>query len=555
MLDMLIAFGIPVLIILVALVVIGLVVTSLYQKASPEEALVKTGSGGLKVIKDGGTIVIGAIHNLQKVNMKTLGLEIARRDDDALITKNRMRVDVGAKFYVRVKPDSEGIATAAQTLGDRTYDVNALRQMIEDKLVDALRSVAATMTMNELHENRADFVQQVQNTVAGDLKENGLELESVSLTTLDQTPFENLDENNAFNAQGMRELAEVIAESKKRRAEIDADANVKIAEAEKEAELRKLEISREAEQARIAEKEAIAARQAEADARMAADRSAAERAAQQAEIERAQAIEVAEQDRKIAVNEKSMAESQARKAADEARADAVAAQESVVTAKEVAEAERQKQIELIDAQKQAERQATQVRIAAEAERAAAEDWAAAVREKAQADSDAAKLAAEATEAQGLADAATKKALAEAENGLSPEVVKMRVDLARLEVLPDVVEQMVKPAEQIDHITLHHVTGLGSGSGKGGGAPVGGAVGGVTDAVLNMALQTPAMKALGEAAGVNIGAGLNGVLADTTGTPLDAEDDEPADDGELAAFAALEELDLEKLQQRAGNFRG
>ena len=41
-----------------------------------------------------------------------------------------------------------------------------------------------------------------------------LELESVSLTALDQTPFEALDENNAFNAVGMRKLAEVIAQSK-----------------------------------------------------------------------------------------------------------------------------------------------------------------------------------------------------------------------------------------------------------------------------------------------------------------------------------------------------
>ena len=47
-------------------------------------------------------------------------------------------------------------------------------------------------------------------------------LESVSLTALDQTPFEALDENNAFNAVGMRKLVEVIAKSKMERAEIEA---------------------------------------------------------------------------------------------------------------------------------------------------------------------------------------------------------------------------------------------------------------------------------------------------------------------------------------------
>ena len=37
-----------------------------------------------------------------------------------MITKDRMRVDIGAEFYLRVKPDSSSIALAAQTLGSRT---------------------------------------------------------------------------------------------------------------------------------------------------------------------------------------------------------------------------------------------------------------------------------------------------------------------------------------------------------------------------------------------------------------------------------------------------
>ena len=68
--------------------------------------------------------------------------------------------------------------------------------------------------MDGLHENRADFDAEVQNAVSEDLLKNGLSLESVSLTALDQTPFEALNENNAFNAVGMHKLAEVIATSK-----------------------------------------------------------------------------------------------------------------------------------------------------------------------------------------------------------------------------------------------------------------------------------------------------------------------------------------------------
>ncbi|MGB0412395.1 MAG: flotillin family protein, partial [Pikeienuella sp.] len=208
---------IPVVAIIVLFVLIGLVLARLYRRATREVSLVKTGSGGKRVIMDGGTVVVPLLHEISLVNMKTLRLEVQRNGEAALITQDRMRVDVGVEFYVSVNATEEGVAKAAQTLGDRTFHVDQLREMIEGKLIDGLRAVAAQMTMDGLHENRSDFVQEVQNAVSGDLLKNGLELESVSLTALDQTPFEALDENNAFNAVGMRKLAEVIAKSKKER--------------------------------------------------------------------------------------------------------------------------------------------------------------------------------------------------------------------------------------------------------------------------------------------------------------------------------------------------
>ena len=75
--------------------------------------------------------------------------------------------------------------------------------MIEGKFVDALRSVAAEMTMEELHEKRGMFMQKVAPRVAEDLLKNGLELELVSLTNLDQTNMEFFNPSNAFDAEGL----------------------------------------------------------------------------------------------------------------------------------------------------------------------------------------------------------------------------------------------------------------------------------------------------------------------------------------------------------------
>jgi len=535
--DVLQNLVVPIVAILVLIGFIGFVLARLYQRATREVSLVKTGSGGLKVVMDGGTLVIPLLHEISLVNMKTLRLEVNRVNDASLITKDRMRVDVGVEFYVSVNATEDGIARAAQTLGDRTFDVNELREMIEGKLVDGLRSVAAKMTMDDLHENRSDFVQEVQNAVSEDLLKNGLELESVSLTALDQTPFEHLDENNAFNAVGMRQLAEVIANSKKKRALIDAEADTAVRQAAMEAAKRKLDIDREEQEAGIVQVQVVETKRAAQEAEIASRRQDAEREAEQArilkerqvrasEIEREEAIrsaeiakerqiEVADQERQIIVATKSEEESRARASADTARAEAAEAAEAVTTARQVAEAERVKRIAVIEAEREAERQATGIKVSAAAEKAAAADRAEAVREEATAEANALTIKAEAKKTDKLAEAEGTRALVDAENAISTEIAAMKVQLARLAALPEIVAEMVKPAEKIGSIKIHHISGLNGATGgsgeavaaNSGGSPITQAV----DAIGSMAVQLPALKKLGEEVGISLDGGVSGLM--------------------------------------------
>ncbi|MBO9464024.1 flotillin [Tropicibacter sp. R15_0] len=518
--------------------VIGLVMARLYRRATRETSLVKTGAGGKKVIMDGGVVVVPLLHEVSPVNMKTLRLEVKRDGDGALITKDRMRVDVGVEFYVSVQPTDEGVARAAQTLGARTFDVEQLREMIEGKLIDSLRAVAAQMTMDQLHENRADFVQEVQNTVSEDLLKNGLSLEAVSLTALDQTPFEALDENNAFNAVGMRKLAEVIAQSKKERANIEAEAQVAVRRAEMEAERQRLTIQKDEEQARIAQEQEIETLKAAQEAEIAArtedsmreterariSREESVRAAEiererklrEAEIAKERELEVADQEKQIIIQQKSEEESRARASADLARAEATKAMEAVTTAKEVAEAERLKQIALIEAAREAEREATKIRLAAQAEKDAAQDRAEARREEAQAEADALTIRAEAKKKDMLAEAEGKRAITDAENALSAELISMKVDLARLEAMPKVLAEAVKPAEKIDSIRIHQVGGLNGGSNGGGSGTAGDKppVNQALDSIMGMAVQMPALKKLGDELGLSMDGTVSGLLGET-----------------------------------------
>ncbi len=536
--------GIVVIAVLGLLIFIGFILGRLYKRATREISLVRTGAGGKKVIMDGWTMVVPLMHEVSPVKMKTLRLEVSRQSDAALITKDRMRVDVGVEFYVSVNATVEGISRAAQTLGARTFYVDQLREMIEGKLVDGLRAVAAQMTMDELHENRSEFVQEVQNAVSEDLLKNGLELESVSLTALDQTPFEALDENNAFNAVGMRKLAEVIALSKKERAQIDADADVAVRRAAMEAERLKFAIERDEQEAKIAQIQEVETLRARQQAEIAQQQQQAEQQSEKARITREEAIraaeiakdrdlEVAEQERQIIIAQKSEEESRARASADVARAEATKAMEAVVTAKSVAEAERTKQIALIEAAREAEREATKVRLEAQAQKDAAQDRAEAKREEAQGEADAITITAAAKKTDLMAEAEGRRAIADAENALSAAIIEMKVALARLEAMPDIVAQMVKPAEKIDSIKIHQVSGLGGGPSGGGDAGQGHkpVVNQALDSIMGMAVQMPALQKLGQELGLSMENGLASVASSAIESAEDVAPEPPAEAAE------------------------
>ncbi|MDE0111628.1 MAG: SPFH domain-containing protein [Albidovulum sp.] len=527
----------------VAAVIIIVVLAKLYRKASREVSLIRTGVGGQKVIMAGGAISLPYFHEVSEVNMRTLRLEVKRSGEDSLITRDRLRIDIGASFSVAVDGTEDAVSRAAQTLGHRTFEAERLREIVEGKMVDALRAVAAQMTMDEAHEGRAEFSSRVRSLIAGDLAENGLRLQSVSLTSLDQTPFRSLDENNAFNAVGMRKLAEVIAKSKKERAQIDSDAEVAVRLASMEATRKKLEIDRDEEKARIAQEQEIATLRAAQTAEIAFRRAESEKEAEAARIEKEQAVsqaqvardksvrsaeigrdleieasviakeqnlQIKQKDSAIAIAEKSEMESQANALADRARAEAATAAEAIITARRVAEADREKRLALIEAEKSAESDKVRLTTLAAAERNAAVDHAAAKLEAARAEADAERERAEAKKASLLAEAEGRKALHEAENALDETHVSLKKELARIETIPRAIAEMVKPAERIESIKVHNITGLGAVSGgvEGGGekTPVNHAL----DSILGMAVQLPALRQLGDELGLSMGEGMKQV---------------------------------------------
>jgi uncharacterized membrane protein YqiK len=379
-------------------------ITSLYRKTSADQAFVRTGMGGSRVVMDAGAMVIPVVHRVLEVNLQTMKLGVNPRGRNALITKDNLRADVLAQFYIKVQPDEEHILAAARSLGVNSVNAETVEALVSEKLVSALRAIASQMDLFEIHTRRDEFAEKVKEHVRADLEENGLLLESVTISELDQTDPGELSDNNVFDAQGKKKITEITAaagvernklerDAERQRAEKDVDTLQKVLELERQraeaeagqmAEVAKIKATkeREAQEAQILQQQAIATAQvsqqkAVQEAEIARDQAvqqaqvaqdlavkAAEiqrdqelqtaavgrdKAVKTAQVEQEKTVALADRARQIAIAEQEAARARAEETALKAQAERERANQQVTTVQQIAEADREAQKKLIAA--------------------------------------------------------------------------------------------------------------------------------------------------------------------------------------------------------------
>jgi flotillin len=443
-------------------------ITALYRKTSADQAFVCTGMGGSRVIMDGGTFVLPVVHRVVEVNLKTMKLGVNPRGRNALITKDNLRADVLAQFYIRVQADTEHILNAARSLGENSVNAETVEALVSEKLVSALRAIASQMDLFEIHTRRDEFAEKVKEHVKSDLEANGLLLESVTISELDQTDPAELSDINVFDAQGKKKITEITAaaavernklerEAERARKERDVSTRQQVlmleqqqaeAEANQATEVAKIRADREreAQEAAIAQARAVeTAKIAQAQAVQAAEIARAQavetarvqqeravqiaalerdRTLQTATVERDQAVALAERAKQIAIAEQEAARAKAEKLYLDAQAERERANQEVVKVQQLSEADREAQKKLIAARQEIERNRIAQQTAAEVEAYARV-------KQAEADQEAAAKQAAARLELAQADAESKKLVAGGE--AAQQMVPVQVDRERVAV--------------------------------------------------------------------------------------------------------------------------
>jgi uncharacterized membrane protein YqiK len=480
------------------------------------------------------------------MSLSTIGLTIRRAGHDALVTKDYISTNLSAEFYIRVEPNEDDVKKAARTIGidEGHASSDAVRmksqQLLEPKLVGALRAVAAQSDFIALHINREHFAQEVSTALREDLGRNGFTLESVTITELNQTPLSEMRVDDIFGASGRETVTNTVIqkniavkrkvqEESERTAEIQREQEINVATQNRLMREGKAREEEAAIKAELAKNEALETRDLQRQANIAVELARKERLEQAAGIEKQKVIEAAQVDKErtieaalvdkqitLTMKAKESAEADAQKAS--ALALREKADQEVITVQQVAEAERQKRVAVVASQKQAEQEkiaadvaAYRKRLEAEAlaaaQKATAEGGAEAVKIKAKADAEAAELLAiavtrqaEAAREAGLKEAEVQREKSAALNSKSPQILLQETALALIQKAPEIIRELVKPAEKITEMKVLQLGGFQangqSANGEGGVAPfLGNALGPLAKTLLDTSAMMPVVKEL------------------------------------------------------------
>ncbi|MFT7687956.1 MAG: flotillin [Candidatus Azotimanducaceae bacterium] len=495
-----------------------------YVQATLSSSLVRTGLGGLKVLLDGGCFALPIIHKIQPVSMSAYSLKVSLKDKESVLTEDQLRADIEMEFEFRVESTKEAVAIAAQSFGSTiARSGEGVLGLLKGPVADLIQKSAAARKLSEIHHDREGYTHQVEQAVAEKAQKYGLLLISASLLSVDQTDLNILNEGNVFDSVGMRRLAELMSEQRRERNRIEVETELEIRENQMKKFHRTLEIESSEREANILQKATLEQLDAQTMVKTQEVKNASELVVEIRKNDTEKQVELAKIDNDEVLRRAEMAaildleetritdrnklallkinEMEVQVLEEEARAHVLITSEQTQTKRDLAIATREAEVSELKLLKSSE-----LDLARAKNRSQVSDIQVGI------DAQAASSLAQSNFKRTEAEANGRAAQIKAENTMSEIQVHRTLEQLKLETMPAIYEQMMKPVEKIDSIKINQISGL---SGHGGSKDSGGegAFGSAMEQILGMAVRLPAMKQMGEEIGLDFDTNLAGRTAD------------------------------------------
>lgn len=184
-----------------------------YRKVGPDEALVRTGMGQMRIVTAGGLPVVPIVHSVETMDLTLKSFEIAREGAEGLICKDNIRADIRVAFFIRINNQESEMREVAESIGcRRASQVETMRELFDAKFSEALKTVGKQFEFVELYDKREQFKEQILRVIGTDL--NGYKLDDAAIDYLEQTKLELLNPNNILDAEGIKKITELTSQEK-----------------------------------------------------------------------------------------------------------------------------------------------------------------------------------------------------------------------------------------------------------------------------------------------------------------------------------------------------
>ena len=228
------------------------------RKVGPNQALIRYGLGGTRIVQGGAGLVVPLIHQGQELSLELMSFDVAPEQD--LYTNQGVAVNVEAVAQIKIKSEPEFIRVAAEQF--LTKDDRMREGLIRLVMEGHLRGIIGQLTVEQIVKEPELVSARMRANVAEDLAKMGLEVISFTLKQV-------RDRNEYIEAMGKPDIAR-----------IKRDADIAIAEASRDTSIRQAQTQREAaiaraqaDQERVLAETLSLAKQAEAQKNLAVSKA------------------------------------------------------------------------------------------------------------------------------------------------------------------------------------------------------------------------------------------------------------------------------------------
>ena len=192
------------------LLIVAVALNKFYVKVGPDEAVIRTGVGGVRAASGSGMFVIPLAHQAERMDLSVKRIEIKRQGSEGLVCKDNIRADIEVAFYLRISADNMEMV-AAKLGAKRASSRDALIELFDAQFSEALKTIGKKFDFVDLYTERDQFKVAITE-VLGDAEDlQGYELVSTAIDYLEQTPVEALNPKNILDAEGIKKITDLTA--------------------------------------------------------------------------------------------------------------------------------------------------------------------------------------------------------------------------------------------------------------------------------------------------------------------------------------------------------